>query len=148
EVVELEHEAHVRRAPPREVAAAQPVDALAVDHDRSRRGRVEPADQVQQRRLARARRAHQRDEVTTRNVEVDAVQDLDRLAAAPIRLGDAADLDEDVHLSVTRTVAPSLSEGGGATTTRSPARRPLTTSRSAPTVWPGVTLRRSTRPSA
>src|SRR5262249_56716619 len=112
EVVELNQEAHVGGAPPREVAAAQPVDALAVDHDRSRGRRVEPADQVQQRRLARPRRPHQRDEVATRNVEVDAVQNLDRLAAAPIRLGDAANLDEDVYLVVTRTAALSFTRCG------------------------------------
>src|SRR5438094_599463 len=40
-----------------------------------------------------------------------------------------------------------VSSSGSSTTTRSPARRPLVISRSAPTVWPGVTLRRSTLPS-
>src|SRR5262249_36708976 len=148
EAVEPEHEAHVGGAAPREVAAAEAGETLPGDHDRAGGEGVERGGQVQERRVARRRRPHQRDEVAARNIEIDAVQDFDRLAAAAIRLGDAASLDEDVHLSVTRTEAPSLSEGDGATTTRSPARRPLTISRSAPTVWPGVTLRRSTRPSA
>ena len=46
--------------------------------DPSRR-RVEPAHQVEQRRLARARRAHQRQEVPFGDVEIDALQDVDAL---------------------------------------------------------------------
>src|SRR5439155_3948346 len=147
QVVELEHEADVGGTPAREVAAREAVDPAAVDGDGPRRRRVQPADEIQQRGLAGSRGPHERDEVAARDVEIDAVQDLDRLAAAAVRLGDAADLDEHGHFSTTRTAAPSLSDGGGATTTRSPARRPLVISRSAPTVWPGVTLRRSTLPS-
>ena len=90
-------------------------------------GRVEPADEVEQRGLAGAGRAHQRDEVAARNVEVHAVQHLDRLAAAPVGLGDGADLDERAHRSgsITRTASPSFERGGGASTTRSPARSPV-----------------------
>jgi hypothetical protein len=44
EVVELEHEADVLRAPARELAARQLVDALAADQDRSRGRGVEAAD--------------------------------------------------------------------------------------------------------
>ena len=51
-----------------------------------RGGRVEPADQVEQRGLARAGRAHQRDEVALVDVEVDAVQHLDLLRAALVGL--------------------------------------------------------------
>ena len=39
------------------------------------------------------------------------------------------------------TAAPSRSASGGASTTRSPARTPLRTWRSAPNVWPSVTRR-------
>ena len=48
-------------------------DVDAADFDRAAGRRVEPADQVEQRRLARARRAHQREEIALRDVEVDAL---------------------------------------------------------------------------
>ena len=48
------------RAPLRELALAQPVEALARDLDRARGRPVEAGDQVEQRRLAGAGRAHQR----------------------------------------------------------------------------------------
>src|SRR5205823_3047151 len=105
----------VRRAPGRQLAARQPIDPPAVHHDGAARGRVEAADQVEQGRLARARRAHQRHEVAAGDVEVDAVQDLDRLAAAPVALGDGADLDQVGHqvLSASLTASPPLSDAGG-----------------------------------
>ena len=95
QVVELEDEADVGGAPARPArrsragrcAGRRPRDAPVGR-------RVQPADQVEQRGLAGAGRAHQRHEVAARDVEVDAVQHLDLLAAAAIDLGDAADLDQ------------------------------------------------------
>src|SRR5207237_7599689 len=131
-------------------AARWPI-ALRVCHDVcGARRRVDAADQVDQGGLARARRAHQRHEVAARDVEVDAVQDLDRLAAAPVALGDGADLDQVGHqvLSASLTASPPLSDAGGESTTRSPSRTPVSTWRAAPVARPSVTARRSTLPSA
>ena len=63
QVVELEDEADVRRAPQREVGIGQLCNVDAGDANLARRRLVDAGDQVQQRRLARARRAHQRDVV-------------------------------------------------------------------------------------
>ena len=86
QVVQLEDEADVARAPRREPPARELVDPVAADGDRSFDRRVETAQQVEQRRLARARRPHQRQEVAFGNIEVDALQDVDPLAAAVIHL--------------------------------------------------------------
>ena len=97
QVVELEHEADIGGAPGRQLAAPELVDAPPVDLDRARRGAIEPADQVQERGLPGSRRAHERHEVAVRDVEVDAMEHLDRLAASVIGLGEPADLDERAH---------------------------------------------------
>ena len=150
QVVELEDEADVGGAPARRARRSR---AGRCAGRRSTMlppvGRVEPADQVEQGGLAGARRPHQRHEVAARDVEVDAVQHLDPLAAAPVGLGDAADLDQALAASrgaarvdpaatasASVTAAPSRSEAGGDSTTRSPSRRPLSTWRSPPTLWP------------
>ena len=86
QVVELEDEADVVA---RASAASWPpdelVDAHAADLDGAGGRRVEPADQVEQRRLAGARRSHQGQEVALGDVEVDALQHVDALAAAACR---------------------------------------------------------------
>ena len=69
-------------------------DVHAADLHRPAGRRIEPADQVEQRRLARPGRAHQRQEVALRDVEVDALQDVDALAAAREVLVNVANLDE------------------------------------------------------
>jgi hypothetical protein len=97
QVVELEDEAHVGGAPRRQLAARQLIDAPVLHDDDAVRRRVEPADQVQERRLAGSRRPHQRHEVAFRDVEVDAVEGLDPLAPAAVGLGQAADLYEGSH---------------------------------------------------
>ena len=67
-----------------------PPDSLSMrspaDLDRSLGRRVEAAHQVQQRRLAGARRPHQREEVPFGNVEGDALQHVDPLVAAVVDL--------------------------------------------------------------
>src|SRR5207302_9628336 len=99
QVVELEHEADVGGPPARQLTAGQAVDAPPVHHHAARGRRVEPADEVQQCGLARARRSHEGHEVAAGNVEIHAVQHLDRLAPAAIALGDPANLDEHQCLS-------------------------------------------------
>src|SRR5437764_89088 len=63
------------------------------DHDLAGGRLIQTADQIEQRRLARARRSHQRDEVAAGNVQSETVQDFDLLLAALVHLGDAADLN-------------------------------------------------------
>ncbi len=58
QVVELEHETDVSRAPFRQLVVRHRRELGAANPDRAARRAVEPAQQVQQRRLARARRAH------------------------------------------------------------------------------------------
>src|SRR6266850_1590206 len=93
QVVELEHEADVVRAPVCELAAGKLVNAAAADADLARARLIETADQIEQRGLARAGRTHQRDEVALGNIQSESVQDLDFLLAALVNLADAADLD-------------------------------------------------------
>src|SRR5688572_10674849 len=93
QVVELEDKSDVARAPFGEPAARQTIDALAAYDDFAGSGAVEPANQVEQGRLAGPGRPHQRDEIAFRYVEREPMQDFDRLLAAHIRLLHVADLD-------------------------------------------------------
>src|SRR5262249_16973915 len=113
----------------RERAARELVDTAAIDRDAAGRRRVESADEVEQRGLAGAGRPHERDEVPARDVEVHPVQHLDRLAAPPVALVDAAALHEVRHqvLSASLTASPPFSVSGGESTTRSPSRTPEST---------------------
>ena len=63
QVEALEHEAERLVADARELVGVQPRDLLAVEAKLARRRLVEAAEDVHQRRLARARRAHHRDEL-------------------------------------------------------------------------------------
>src|SRR5439155_94602 len=60
QVVELEDEAHVPRAPGREAVLVEPGEGLAGDHHLARIGPVEAGEQVEQGRLARPRGTHER----------------------------------------------------------------------------------------
>src|SRR5664280_981372 len=152
QVVELEDEANPRRAPLRKGARAELVEPLAADADAAGGRHVEPADHVEQRRLARAGRTHQRQEIALVDVEVDVVQHLHLLLAALVDLREVADLDQLGHAmplllmclhcmphrscqcgSSIATLAPSCSAGGGDSTTRSPAFTPSGTSFIVPT---------------
>src|SRR5690606_38108955 len=144
QVVELEHEADMLGTPAGQLAGLELVDTLAVDADAAGGGRIQAADQVQQGGLARARRAHQGEEIATLDVEVDAVQHLDLLLATDVMLGELPDLDQGLghrgprvsrwirkgeDHSITVTASPSASSAGGDSTTRSPAARPRLTRR-------------------
>ena len=63
---------------------------LAADDHLAAVGVVQAADQVEDGGLARAGRAHQRDEFAFRDFQVQAMQDFDRFLAAPIVLDDIA----------------------------------------------------------
>jgi hypothetical protein len=68
----LEDEAHVAAAPQRERIVVAVVEARAVDADLARIRAVEAGDDVEQRRLARARLADDGEPFAGRDVEVDA----------------------------------------------------------------------------
>ena len=117
-----------------------------------------PADEIQQRGLARARRAHQRDEVALGNVEAEAVQHFDLLLAALVGLRDTPYLNHGLgHVYVPATeqssgpaavTAPSsFSSAGASTMTDSPGLTPVSTWRELPNVPPSVTARRCALPS-
>ena len=76
QVVELENEADVARAPAGEFRLAQPDDVRAADQEFARIGLVDAGNEVEQRALARARWAHQREELAARDVEADVAQHL------------------------------------------------------------------------
>src|SRR5699024_4965322 len=59
----------------------------APDLDDARVGGVEPASDVEERRLAGARRTHDGDELARTDVEVDAVERVDGILARPVGAG-------------------------------------------------------------
>ena len=67
---------------------------------RPRVGRVERADQVQQRRLARAARPHDADELARVHVQVDAAQRLDPGSSFAVGLLDGLQLDHEPVLAL------------------------------------------------
>ena len=66
---------------------------LLADPDFAFAGPIESGDQVEQRRLARAARPHQAEELAFGNFQVQAVEHVDPLAAAAEVLVDAIDAD-------------------------------------------------------
>ena len=71
QVVELEDEAHLAGAELRALVVGQLVDVLAVDEDQAAIDGVEAAQAVEERRLAAAGRAHDRDHLAARDAEND-----------------------------------------------------------------------------
>ena len=67
---------------------------------RAGRRDVQAAQEVQERRLARAARAHEGDELARVHVEVQPLQDVDLLAAAPVALVEPARADEALAVAV------------------------------------------------
>src|SRR3982075_1904174 len=78
------------RTPAREGPAPQLVEALAGDGDFAGTRCVQSADQVQERRLAGAARAHQRNELPFWNIQGESLQHLYALLAAGVALVDVA----------------------------------------------------------
>src|SRR6185436_12900884 len=127
QVVQLEHESHVLRSPSREPSAAERSDLDAADVNTAAARCIEAADQIEQGRLAGARRPHQREKFAGLDVEVHALQHVDAFTAAREVLVDIANLDENIAHEEPRedyffstTCAPAASVAGGETTTRSP----------------------------
>ena len=90
QIVELEDEADVARAPVGEFGFVELADILAGDDQLAGIGAVDAGDQVEQRALARPRRPHQREELALADVETDAAEDGDLLLSAPVGLDDVA----------------------------------------------------------
>src|SRR5262249_45882716 len=94
QVVELEDEADASRPPPGQLALRHGRDVLVADVDVAAGWRVEPGDQVEERRLPRPGRAHEGEEVALGDVEGELLQDADLLGAAGERLVQVANADE------------------------------------------------------
>ena len=92
QVVELEDEAdRVGTATPRAAICDIVAMSRAADDDPAARRRVDARDQIQERRLARARRSHQGDVLALGNLEVDVVEDRDLDLVSAIDLFDVVD---------------------------------------------------------
>src|SRR6267142_2478069 len=138
------------RAPVREFAARHVRDFVAVHGDASRGGDVEAAEEIEQRGLTGAARAHEGHEIALVHVKIQALQDLDFLAAAAVSLIQTANFDETRGLTASihsdhvplpvriSTLSPSCKLSGPLTTSESPGNTPASTATSA---------RRSTFPS-
>ena len=94
QIVKLEDEADVPRAPRGQFAVGQLVHALAGDAHRAFGGPVQPADQVQQRALARARRPHQRQKFARRHLQMQVRQHVNVFRAAMEDLLHAIDVHQ------------------------------------------------------
>ena len=94
QVVELEDEADVGRPPRGQLFGAHPGNLLSVDDDTAAGRRVEAGEDVEQGRLAAARRPHQRQKFARFDVEIDAFEHPNLLGAPPIGFGEAANFDQ------------------------------------------------------
>src|SRR5213594_3447628 len=86
----LKDEADLAIPKPRQLQCRQRRQVLAVEPNLSRGGRVEPAQAMKQRALARARGAAQREEFAARYLEIHVAQHFQRPFADPISFPDAA----------------------------------------------------------
>ena len=119
------------------------------------RGRIEAADQVEQRGLAGSRRTHERDEIPGLDVQIDAVQDFDLLRAARVGLAEILDLDQGIHwtppdcrlrhrsFARRRDADPSRHRAArrAAPAPRARRRRVPVTARRSPNAWPACDRR-------
>ncbi len=103
QVEALEHEADAPRAQGRQLAVAHPPGVDAGDVHRPGRRPVEQAHELQQGRLARARRADHGHELALLDRQLDVAQDV---AGRGVAAADAAELD-DAHRSACTTRVPS-----------------------------------------
>jgi hypothetical protein len=67
---------------------------LPAEEHLARRGTVQPAENVEQRRLAAARRTQQHDELAAPDLQVDVAQCVDPQVAAAVHLRQAMDPED------------------------------------------------------
>jgi hypothetical protein len=97
EVEPLEDEAELRVAQVGELRLAHRLDGDAVEHVVSARRLVEAAEDVQHRRLAGARRAHDRHQLTGVHREVHAAERVHRTVAFAVDASDVVERDDGMH---------------------------------------------------
>ena len=90
---ELEDEADLLAADAGELLVGERADLVAVETVGAGAGSIEAADDVEQRRLARPRRSHDRDVLAIGDGLVDAGQRVDRLVADDEGAPNAGELD-------------------------------------------------------
>src|SRR5690606_24778303 len=90
----LEHDPDVPAAPGGETVRLHLVDAHTVDDDRTARRGVDSGDEGAERALAGTRRAHDREQLTPPDVEVDTGDAHLGRVPLPPDAGEVADLDQ------------------------------------------------------
>ncbi len=98
QVIGLEDNTHRVPAVAGEIAIAERAEIAALDRDPALITAVEPSDDVEQGRLAAAGTAHQRDEVTRGDFEVDALENIH--PRARISLAKPTDRNHDWSIAV------------------------------------------------
>ena len=96
EVEPLEHEAELRVAQVGELRLGHRLDGDAIEHVVSARRHVEAAEDVQHRRLAGARRAHDRHQLAGADREVHAAKRVHRTVAFAVDASDVVERDDRV----------------------------------------------------
>ena len=93
EIVQLEYNPYVPGPPFRQPPIRQPVDPFAADADGTLARAVEAADEIQERGLPRAGRAHQGQELPGAHAQVKVPEHVDVLRSAMEDLFDTVDDD-------------------------------------------------------
>src|SRR5437899_6089561 len=89
-MVGLKDESNLAIPKPRQLQCGKRCQVPAVEPNLSRSGRVQPTQAVQQRALARAGGAAQREEFAARHLEIHVAQHFQRPFADPISFSDVA----------------------------------------------------------
>ena len=96
QVEPLEDEAQIAPSQQRALVAAEALDMMASEQEAAGGRHVEAAEDVHRRRFARSRRAHHGHEVARSDIEIDALQRLERGLAAAEAFGDADQPDQGI----------------------------------------------------
>jgi hypothetical protein len=94
QVEALEYEAEKMAADQGPLIAPQPADADPIEQIIACRRRIETADDIHRRRLARSGRAHNGNELSLPDHEINTGERIHGCGASAINLGDGAKLDE------------------------------------------------------
>ena len=98
QIVELKNKSNMPGAPRGQQPFGEAVQTLAAYADRTARGPVQSANQIEQRALARTGRPHQRQKFAGGNFQVQIAQDVNFLRAAPEYFFHAVNADQSVSL--------------------------------------------------